>query len=350
MLTSAPNWAEMALDAVLERTAATYAAVGQRFPLYADSASGAWTTTSKGSWTGGFWAGLLWLRARHTGSQPDRSVAAEVTGRLAHWVDADTSTRGLILWYGTALAGDGGAAEALRDAAARACLAGFDDELGVLPWGSAFGGERLSARVDGVPGVVPLLGSIAGAGRAVARSHLDTHLRLWQAEPVGRPAWWWVDGAWVPSISPRAGWSRGRAWLLLALADAAWYLDRDYRVVAERLVDIGLPLVPGAEAVSDAVPDTSAAAIEAVALLKLAAVQEVPRHAVRLRGRATDIVGRLVATHLSGRGGARPPGMLLDGCYDLDRGSATAHELIWGDYFLALALAIHTGSVAPFET
>jgi unsaturated chondroitin disaccharide hydrolase len=38
----------------------------------------------------------------------------------------------------------------------------------------------------------------------------------------------------------------------------------------------------------------------------------------------------------------RPPGMLLDGCYNHRLGLATRHELIWRDYFLlesALVLA-----------
>ncbi len=35
--------------------------------------------------------------------------------------------------------------------------------------------------------------------------------------------------------------------------------------------------------------------------------------------------------------------MLLDGCYDAGRGVATRHELIWGDFFLAVGLAELTG-------
>lgn len=57
-------WADRAWAAVLERTGQTAAEVGPRFPLYADPETGIWKTTSRGSWTGGFWAGLLWLRAR----------------------------------------------------------------------------------------------------------------------------------------------------------------------------------------------------------------------------------------------------------------------------------------------
>ncbi|MEV6138946.1 hypothetical protein AB0L63_23355 [Nocardia sp. NPDC051990] len=343
-----------ALDTVLGRVADTHEQVGDRFPLYADSRSGEWVSTARGAWTGGFWAGLLWLRALRSGSEIDRATAAEVSSRLASWVAADTSTRGLIFWYATALAAGRGAdaaAAELRDAAARACAADFDHELGVLPWGSAFGGPRLLARMDGVAGLLPLLAaSKAPSGLAAARRHIDTHLARWRAEPMGTPAWEWTNSSWVPCPQPRPGWSRGRAWLLLGLADATWHVDPDYRYVAEELIDYESPLIPAAETVRSAPPDTSAAAIEAVALLKLAAVQRDSYSTARLRSRATDMIENLVTIHLSDVTSARPAGMLLDGCYDLDRGSATEHELVWGDYFLALALAIHIGLVGPFDT
>ncbi|GAA3116754.1 hypothetical protein GCM10020254_74460 [Streptomyces goshikiensis] len=35
--------------------------------------------------------------------------------------------------------------------------------------------------------------------------------------------------------------------------------------------------------------------------------------------------------------------MLLDGCYDAEQGTAVRHELVWGDFFLALGLAALTG-------
>jgi unsaturated chondroitin disaccharide hydrolase len=35
--------------------------------------------------------------------------------------------------------------------------------------------------------------------------------------------------------------------------------------------------------------------------------------------------------------------MLLDGCYDAHGGTAVRHELVWGDFFLALGLAALLG-------
>ncbi|MER6175666.1 hypothetical protein [Streptosporangium sp. NPDC001681] len=72
-----------------------------RWPLHADPGSGRWTTTARGSWTGGFWAGLLWLRAIMSGGPADRAAATGRTALLGPWIEADTATRGLIFWYGT---------------------------------------------------------------------------------------------------------------------------------------------------------------------------------------------------------------------------------------------------------
>ncbi|MEV3992670.1 sugar ABC transporter permease [Streptomyces sp. NPDC049837] len=310
-----------ALAAVLGRVAATRAATGERFPLFAEPDTGRWTTTGRGSWTGGFWAGLLWLRARHTGAAYDRDAARDVTERLTDWVVADTATRGLVFWYGTAL-GDERAGR-LRERAARACLEAYDPELGLVPWGSAFGGPRLLARVDGVPGMVPLLATVDAEA---AESHLGTHLRLCCGEGGFRPASRFDAGAgWSAYAEPPPGWSRGRAWLLLAVAGAAGRADMP-GLIPERLIPLADEDRP------DGPVDTSAAAITAWALLKLGR-----------REQAEAVLGELVRVHLT------DDGRLLDGCYDLGEGVAVRHEVVWGTFFLACVLAAMTGLIDPRE-
>ncbi|MFE1876290.1 sugar ABC transporter permease [Streptomyces sp. NPDC059496] len=360
-----------ALAAVMQRVAVTAETVGPRFPLYAEPADGRWTTTGRGSWTGGFWAGLLWLRARYTGDAADRRAAAACTARLEPWVGADTATRGLILWYGTAPAGDDAAAAELRDRGARAVLAAHDRELGLVPWGAALGGPRLLARVDGVPGTVPLLAGAGPQGAAAAASHLHRHLDLClgagrDRDLSLRPALRFdAVAGWQPCADPPPGWSRGRAWLLLAVADAL--LRPDPALPDPALPRLALPrpaarlaeaaellaaeggspaagLVPAADAARPDGPlDTSAAAIAAVALLKLARVPG-PRAAAYAH-RAEAILQHLAEHHLTGPDSGRPPGMLLDGCYDAGKELAVRHELIWGDFFLALGLAALDGVV-----
>ncbi|MEU6019094.1 sugar ABC transporter permease [Streptomyces sp. NPDC047515] len=352
------EWADRAMALVIERVATTEREVGVRFPLFADPANGRWNTTGRGSWTGGFWAGLLWLRARRTGAAADHRAASRCTARLAPWVDADTATRGLILWYGTALSFDDPQADELRERAAHACLGAVDPVLGLVPWGAALGGPRLLARADGVPGMVPLLSAAGPEGAAAATGHLLRHLDLClgdgdEGRPWNRPAWSFdTESGWRPCGDPAPGWSRGRAWLLLAVADALRLPQvmgvRPQRVAAEaeQLLSQGGfltgPLVPRADADrADGPLDTSAAAITAVALLKLGRLPG-PR-AGECSERAEAILHRLATVHLSGRNGIRPAGMLLDGCYDAGRDTAVRHELIWGDFFLALGLGALTG-------
>lgn len=354
-MTVAGAWTERALADILHRAGVTRDEVGARFPLFADPETGHWETTGRGSWTGGFWAGLLWLRARYTGDAADRDAASNCTARLAGWVEADTATRGLILWYGTALAiGDPGAVE-LRSRAARACTGALDPEVGLVPWGSALGGPRLLARVDAVPGIVPLLASSGGEGAAAAVSHLHRHIDLCYADGTVVPALRFEsDRGWRPCDEPGPGWSRGRPWLLLAVADALhqprttrWNPQRLEATAAELAAALaGAPrwgVPPADEREPDGPQDTSAAAITAVALLKLALVPGA--RAAEYHSRACSILAHLVTVHLSGPAGARPAGMLLNGCYDAGRSVAVRHELIWGDFFLALGLAALVGLI-----
>ncbi|MFI8913031.1 sugar ABC transporter permease [Streptomyces sp. NPDC053513] len=385
-MTGARGWAEEALELLFRRVEETAGQVGARFPLYADPDDGRWTTTGRGSWTGGFWAGLLWLRARHTGVAADRSAAAAVTARLAPWAEADTATRGLILWYGTAPAAEDDAAAGLRERAAKTALAAWDPELGLVPWGTALGGPRLRARADGVPGLVPLLASAGPEGRTAAATHLHRHLDLClsgEAPGRPRPSWRWDEarGGWAAEPEPAPGWARGEAWLLLAVADGLlraeggtpWRTDR-LTAATERLFQQGEfldgPLVPPAESAESAEAadpgdhggprdpgghlDTSAAAIAAVALLKLAQLSGAA-WATACAARSEAVLHHLVEVHLTrsagnrpagaGPAGTRPAGMLLDGCYEAKSGTAVRHELVWGDFFLALGLAGLLGRV-----
>ncbi|GAA2771684.1 hypothetical protein [Streptomyces showdoensis] len=365
----APDWAESALALLVHRVGRTAEQVGSRFPLYAEPGDGRWTTTGRGSWTGGFWAGLLWLRARHraSGSPSDTLAASACTARLAPWAEADTATRGLILWYGTALAFDDKGADALRDRAARTVLGAWEPRHGLVPWGAALGGERLRARADGVPGLVPLLAAAGPEGERAADAHLRRHLDLCLPGDGRRPqpSWRYDETAatWTAEPEPGPGWTRGEAWLLLAVADgllrvgspggtpapghgtgAATLADAAEQLLCTAEFLTG-PLVPPADARHrDGPLDTSAAAIAAVALRKLALVPDAP-WATACNARSDAILHRLAHAHLTRPGGMRPGGMLLDGCYDSTQRTAVWNELVWGDFFLALGLAALRGDV-----
>ncbi|MEU8264981.1 hypothetical protein AB0C02_30755 [Micromonospora sp. NPDC048999] len=339
-----------ASDVLLRRVETVAAQVGDRFPLYGNPVSGVWTSTRRGSWTGGFWAGWWWLRAAVTGRPDDHVAAREWTHRLAPRAGDDTVTRGMTFWYGAALGqrlcGDVDARRIALEGA-QALAASFDRRLGLIPVGTAFGVDGPPrAGVDALAGTVALLGWAADAGRygldALARAHVARHVELlvgddgqvrpevW-LDPDGTPA---DDGDGSPGV-----WARGQAWGVLGLAVAARRWGGDFTTaavdVARWWLDQAGTDVPGAViGRAEAPPDTSAAAIAAAGLLTLSQVTAEAGWADAALAVASSAVGRL-------DGG----GVLRDGCYDLAGGVAMRHELVWGSFFLAAVLAVLAGKV-----
>lgn len=338
------SWVGAAAQHLHHRVAIIDEQVGDRFPVHADHA-GSWMSTRRGSWTGGFWGGLLAMRATATGLPGHYAQARGAWQNLAQWRDSDTACRGMIFWYGSlAVRGEPVGDRQLR-AAARALVGDFDATLGVVPWGTAFGHARDCLRVDGVAGLVPLL---AWAGMAdVARRHLWNHLKWCFAGGTVQPALSTSDrgATWKPAADPAPGSSRAHAWLLLGCVDGVQWLGDEFVepavALARSWTDRFGEGVPLADAdLSGGPVDTSAAVICAVAFLKLAVAtgqQSRWRDGAALLQRATR-------TGLVGSGPAR--GALEKGCYDARSGTATSHELIWGDFFCMAGLQLLGGGLS----
>lgn len=346
---------EAALRALLQRVEVTVEQSGDRFPLYADPRTGRWVTTRRGSWTGGFFTGWLWLRAAITGAVEQRETAARWSRRLEPRLADDTDTRAMTFWYGAAfgerLCGDAAAGE-LAARAAGVVAGSYDPELAAIPVGTAFGGAapaRLG--IDALAAVAGLLGWDHGQVPQVAVERARDHAEacrdrlLTPAGAVRATA----DGATVPAGEPERLWSRGQAWGMLGFAAAAHRLDPAFGEPAERSADWWLratatdPVPPAILGRADSPPDSSAAAIAAAALWSLSQLPELPAaRATGYRGAAWATIEALLARHLA------PDGRLGGGCYDLDGGLASAHELVWGSFFLASVLAVAVGAV-PVE-
>ncbi|MEV0674922.1 hypothetical protein AB0I60_00225 [Actinosynnema sp. NPDC050436] len=221
------DWVRELLDRACDRVTEVEREVGTRFPLFADG--GSWTTTARGSWTGGFWAGLLALRASATGV----GDPVPVRRRLDVWAEADTVCRGMVFWYGSGGERSGlHAPEPSTSDVARRLAECYDERIGAIPWGTALAPDGPPIRPDGAAGVVPLLA--AHGYDEVARRHLETHLGCGEV-----------------------AWRRGSAWLLLSCVDGDRRFDgfdRRFRTLADQWT------APD--------PDASATAIAAVALLK----------------------------------------------------------------------------------
>lgn len=347
------------------------------FPHYADPDTGAWTCSEDGDWTGGFWLGLLWLAGTITGDRQRFHQGARYwLAKLAARRDSETVFRGFLFWYGSALGSFLARDTEARDLALQGACAlatQYDPRLGLIPLGRA--AEEFESvgtsetNIDGVVGTTPLLAWAAaelGEPRLkdIARRHVERHIEL-----CIRP-----DGSVCQSVSldPASGaarrhythkgygdtttWARAQAWAMLGLAQAVAWLDPGFGDAACTTADWWLAHLPDSPvpfwdfedpAIPAAPRDTSAAAIASAALLKLSTL--IPAREQAYRDAAIRTAAHLVDEHLTPRNGddPRPPGMLIDGCYNQRLGIATRHELIWGDYYLLETLAGLSGTIKP---
>lgn len=358
-----------AWERVLGRVDTTGTSVTAGFPHVADPATGVWTTTPTGDWTGGFWTGMCWLAAFATGKPHYREWARAWAERLRPRAESDTVFRGFLFYYGALLGavllGDARAREIALEGA-RGLAASYNPRAGCFPLGAE--AEEASdvghgeANIDTVQGAALLVWAAEEAGqpawRAQALSHARRHVEfcLRPDGSVGQsasfdPATGRVLRRYThKGISDRSTWARAQAWAIVGYAVMhRWTGEPDLLEVATRAADWWLAHVPADRvafwdfddpAIPAAERDTSATAIVAASLLKLGALVPGERgRAYRAAGEAT--VTALVEGYLDARG------ILSHGCYNKRLGLATRHELIWGSYYLFEALAVLTGALEP---
>ncbi len=364
------NTWQAGLDRMLARIDTTGTTVKDGFPHYADPATGQWTTSPGGDWTGGFWNAQCWLAAATTGKDHYRAWARQWTERLAPRATSDTVFRGFLFYYGALLGAvllDDARAREIALGGARAWAGAFNPRAGCFPLGAE--AEEASdvghgeANVDTVQGAALLVWAAGEAGepgwREMAISHARRHVEFCLRE----------DGSVCQSASfdPATGrmlrrythkgvrddstWARAQAWAIVGYALVhRWTGEREFLDVAARAADWWLAHAPADRVAfwdfdDPAIPatdrDTSATAIVAAALLKLAALvpDEARRRVYRTAAEAT--VSALVERYLDARG------ILSHGCYNRRIGLATRHELIWGSYYLFEALNVLAGRLEP---
>ena len=146
--------------------------------------------------------------------------------------------------------------------------------------------------------------------------------------------------------SPEGCWARGLGWCAYGFLEAHRATGRrDFLDIARGALEYHVresPVDPVAfndyddPRIPSAPRDTSAAAILAAAAIELGRLPGEER----FFREGERILGALVREHLTpvSSADARPPGMLLHGCYNLPAGEAPDAELVWGDYFLLEAL------------
>jgi len=351
------RWLEQALDGAVSRVA-TIAAQTADFPHITERQI--WRTTSDGVWTGGFWAGLLWLSHERTGQQTTLDQAQHFTDRLLVRAD-DVRNHDLgFMFYPSAIKGWERTGNArYRDAAlaaADALARQFNAQGGFIPGWGFFGGAEWSGLVliDTLMNL-PLLVWAAGHGgndklMDVVRRHVATALRhqlrangsvchMFRFDPAtGAPA----GPDTYQGLAPDSSWARGQAWAMTGLAILAQMTGvGTYREASERVAGYFLDHLP-----DDGVPawdftaegprepkDSSAAAIASYGLQKL--------HQVTGARRYLDSAARLLqalATTCANRSGTG--GLLLHATADLPHGLGIDESTMYGDYYYLKSLML----------
>ncbi len=376
-----PAWL-LAIEQMSTRIDETLSVLRSEFPHWADAATGKWTTTLDGDWTGGAWPGMLWLVSRRTDEAKYRNAARLWSSRLKPRARLQTAFKGFGFYYGVALGDllcDDQDAATLALQAAESLKGQFDKRLGLIPLGgdaeeSEDVGNSFSS-IDSLQAVPLLFWAAEKTGDAsyaeCAASHttrvLDIHMRpdgsIVQSSELNPNDGNIVRHFTHKGFSDSSVWGRAQAWGLVyaamalarrphekrwmeqLIAGADWWLAN---VPKSRIAfwDFNDPAIPNTET------DTAATAIVCSALLKLGRLAPSEQLRAKYRKAGEETAAALIGGYLTPVGDheSRPRGMLVGACFNKRRDaraqdSATNAETIFGSYYLFESLNVLNGLV-----
>lgn len=371
------SWRERYEEARLRmigRLRATLAEPLDGWPDHADRETGRWHTKADGDCTGGFFAGWLWLAARE---DPAFLPAAREWGYgLRIRLRSKTHYRGMLFYPGVLLGRLLHGEDEGRDLTvevARALADDFNDAAGVIGLGEE--GEETSNLGPGET-TVDAIGMIVGCLTFAAQETGDERFRDMARSHALKHIDWCVreDGSVCQSASfdvgtgeltrrythkgyaPESTWGRAQAWAMLGYAIAAIWLPEEPRFLetGRRIADWWIDNAPedgvtwwdfGDPRIPDTWRDTSAPAMSAAALLKLAEMTPDAVESARFRAAAEKSIQTMIGEWMTpqGEGESRPAGMLTGACYHPTVGHAVDCEAVWPDYYLFESLEVLTG-------
>lgn len=352
------TWLNEAIDLAITRMRKVDEVVTD-FPHITEK--GQWKTTKDGVWTGGFWAGLLWLAYAHTQDPALRGRAEHYTDRLLPRRN-DSANHDLgFMFVPSAVAGwrQTGRSdyhEAALDAA-RALAGQYNPRARYIPGWGFFGSEDWGGKVliDTLMNLPFLVWAVEqGADRGlldVVRNHVETSLQFLQRpdgsvyhryqfdSATGTP----IGGDTYQGLGPESSWTRGQGWALGGLAMLGTQLgEARYLRASERVADYFLSAMPESgiapwdfHATGDAVPrDSSASAIAAFGLLRLHKATGSERYR-----EASQALLQALHQHCANRG--NDGGILLHATADLPHDLGVDESVMYGDYYYLKALLEH---------
>lgn len=316
---------------------------------------GKWITTEKGHWTGGFWAGILWLCYLMTNKEEYGKAALKVTNRLETRKKDKTFDLGFLFYYSHVLGYQQTKDEHLRDVA----LDAADNLL----------------KLYNVKNKV-IFNNIRLSGINVGRTIIDVMANLcilwWAFNETDNEKYY--NGAYEHSISTinelirddystvqildfnletgkiihkitaqgyndTSCWSRGQAWAIYGFTLAYQSTkEKLFLNTAERLSEYFIDNLP-----RDYVPyydfndplksikDSSAAAIACSAIFDLYKINK----RVKFKREGYNIINSLITNYFNKE---TNDGLIKHGCYYKPKNIATDESLIFGDYYFLEAL------------
>ena len=351
------TWIDSAIDSAIGRIHGIANEVSD-FPHITEN--GKWHTTPDGVWTGGFWAGLLWLAYQQDRDKATLERAVSYTDRLldrAH--DSHNHDLGFMFFpsavKGWQLTGEPRYRDGAIDAA-KALAGQFNANAGFIPGWGFFGGVDWSGVVliDTLMNLPLLVWAVEqGADNellSVVRRHAATALahhqrpdgsvfHVFKFDPVsGAP----LGGDTYQGLGPDTSWARGQSWAITGLAILSEMLDdTEYLRASQRAADYfmsnlpedGVPLWDFMATGANTPKDSSAAAIASYGLLKLYRITNDKKY-LQSASQLLEALASICGNRTS------HGGVLLHATADLPHGLGIDESTMYGDYYYLKSLLL----------
>jgi unsaturated chondroitin disaccharide hydrolase len=336
---------------------------GGRFPVATEQ--GIWELND-GGWTGGYFAGMLWLMYAETGDEYWRDHAEKYTWLLEKYrTNVDMSDIGILYWPSFDLGYSLTLDESMREAGlegARSMMKRFIPGGGyVQNWGRLGEQDQMGfVIIDCLINLDHLYWAAEQTGEPVfsqvATSHAErtrvSHVRQdfssFQVVEFNPDTGDMLRGFTKQGYTDESTWSRGQSWgiygftrvykhtkerkfLEAAIGMADWFIER----LPPDFVpywDFDAPRIPNEPR------DTSAASMAASAMLELATFVEDPERASHYRSIGSKIVASLTENYSTRDLLGRNDGVLTGATYFYEIGRSVDQACIWGDFYYLEAL------------
>ncbi|MCC6801717.1 MAG: glycoside hydrolase family 88 protein [Anaerolineae bacterium] len=347
---------------------------GDRYPHNGEGTT--YILTENNHWMTSFWTGQLWLAYAVTGEDAFRREAerrlASFAQRLANRIHENHDLGFLYTLSARAqwqLTGDEAARQLGIDAAERLITRFHAKGEYIQAWGEmndpVEGGRMI---VDCLMNLPLLFWASDETGdpkfAEIAAKHAQTSLRylvrpgdhtyhtFFFDQATGEP----LGGRTAQGYSDDSLWSRGQAWAIYGFALASeWTGEHDLLDTSRRLAErfwseLGDDLVPLWDfRVPHHGPrkrDSSAGAIAACGMFRLAALSDDIEESTRWRQRAREITARLTDACFETAPDAQ--GLLRDSSYNVSTHTAVEQYMPFGDYFFLESLVTLSGKTPDF--